>query len=207
MTATHHADESALATTDEPPPDEPSEASPTEPPSPSPRDNAGADSGAGTNSLVLDLDDATRSRSAADLDELRLLVRSACAHAGVTGGELRVRLVGDTEMAAAHLEHCGIEGTTDVITFDLSDHQTAGELDTDLFVCVDEATRQAEQRGHSAARELLLYILHGVLHCLGYDDTDEQSFERIHAREDEILGAMGVGETFGDRGAESGGGR
>ncbi len=109
-------------------------------------------------------------------------------------GEVRVRLVGDEEMAAAHERHTGVSGTTDVLTFDLSDGD--GWLDVDILVCVDEAARQGLQRGISAERELLLYIVHGVLHCLGYDDhTDEQS-RRMHAREDEILERIGVGATY-----------
>lgn len=121
-------------------------------------------------------------------------------------GEARVRLVGDAEMAAAHERHCGVAGTTDVITFDLADGMSArGEpLDVDLLVCVDEARRQAASRGHSMERELLLYVVHGVLHCLGHDDHDEAAAAAMHAREDEVLEAIGVGVTYGrDAGGES----
>jgi probable rRNA maturation factor len=111
------------------------------------------------------------------------------------GGEVRVMIVGDEQMDAAHRRYSGVAGTTDVLTFDLRDNP-AGPLDTDLLVCVDEAARQAAARGHDRARELLLYAVHGVLHCLGEDDTDEASAERMHAREDAVLRAIGVGTTF-----------
>lgn len=108
--------------------------------------------------------------------------------------DVRVRLVGDDEMSEAHQRYSGIAGTTDVLTFDLSgDGRT---LDVDIMVCVDEARRQAGQRGHDVRREALLYLVHGVLHCLGHDDHDDASFERMHAAEDEVLERIGVGATF-----------
>lgn len=109
-------------------------------------------------------------------------------------GELRVRIVDDAEMSAAHKRWSGDPTTTDVLTFELSD--TAGVLDTDLLACLDEAQRQATIHGHDRVRELLLYALHGALHCLGHDDHDDESYQAMHAAEDAVLQAIGVGKTF-----------
>lgn len=141
--------------------------------------------------------------SGVDLDALQHLSRRAVetAAAGICpGGGVRVRLVGDDEMEQAHQHYCGVGGTTDVITFDLAEGSSAtgdSALDVDLIVCVDEARRQAPARGHSIETELALYTLHGVLHALGYDDLDDASYERMHAREDEIFRSIGVGAAFG----------
>lgn len=116
------------------------------------------------------------------------------------GGEVRLRLIGDAEMAALHERYSGIPGTTDVLTFDLRADEPGScalPLDVDIVACVDEAARQAGARGIPVERELLLYLLHGALHCLGYDDHDEAGHAAMHAREDEILEAIGVGATFG----------
>lgn len=147
--------------------------------------------------------DVTASREAAsDLDQSK---RAWLAdHASRIGeqldleGELRVRIVGDAEMAAAHDRHLGDPTTTDVLTFDLADGSAArgAPVDADLMVCLDEATRRAAEHGHAFERELLLYVVHGLLHCLGHDDHDEASFQRMHTLEDELLEAVGVGATF-----------
>jgi rRNA maturation RNase YbeY len=120
-------------------------------------------------------------------------------------GEVRVRLVGDAEMAPAHERYCGVAGTTDVLTFDLAD-EPGGPLDADLLVCVDEARRQARARGIEVAAELMLYIAHGVLHCLGHDDHDEAGAGRMHAIEDQWLSAIGLGRVYAvpERSAEPG---
>lgn len=129
---------------------------------------------------------------------LRERVGEACVYMD-TAGEVRIRIVDDAVMAREHVRSMGVEGTTDVITFDLSESDPSEDrlLDVDLLLCLDEARRRAQERGHAVRRELLLYALHGVLHCTGYDDTDEASYARMHAREDEVLRAIGVGATFG----------
>jgi len=133
-----------------------------------------------------------RERSAWLIREAGMAARAA----GVQRGELRVALVGDEEMAAAHLRHCGEPGTTDVITFDLADG-SGDELDADLLVCLDEAERQAGVRGIRVEHEVLLYVVHGVMHCLGYDDHDEASAGAMHAAEDRVLSRIGVGPVYG----------
>jgi rRNA maturation RNase YbeY len=124
---------------------------------------------------------------------------AAIRHLGLRG-QVRVRVVGDAEMAAAHLEFCDVEGTTDVLTFDMSSERDADGrpvLDVDILACADEAARQGAARGHTPERELLLYIVHGLMHCLGHDDHDEASAAAMHAEEDRVLTAIGVGATYG----------
>jgi len=45
--------------------------------------------------------------------------------------------------------------------------------------------------------ELLLYALHGLLHCCGYDDSTDADREVMHTEEDRILEAIGVGRVYG----------
>lgn len=128
-----------------------------------------------------------------DADVLRAGIDRALAHLRCTGS-LRIRVVDDAAMDAAHRTWAGVDGTTDVLTFDLGTNER--ELDVDLILCLDEARRQATSRGHAVWRELLLYVVHGVLHCLGHDDHDAADAERMHAMEDDTLEAIGVGRTY-----------
>jgi probable rRNA maturation factor len=153
----------------------------------------------------LDLIDASGALDAAATWWLRDRAVEALRVLGV-GGEVRVRVADDAEMSASHERYAGMRGPTDVLTFDLGGGVSAGAgggrvLDADVLVCVDEARRQAEARGHGVERELLLYIVHGVLHCLGHDDHDADRAAAMHAREDEVLEAIGVGATYARSGA------
>jgi probable rRNA maturation factor len=163
---------------------------------------------------IIDIADSTWRLGADAQRWLAEAVRNALSVMGCTG-EVRIRIVDDAEITEAHQEYLGEPGTTDVITFDLSDADEpppaaptpgAGQaltgmpprmLDTDLLVCLDEAARQATRRGHSAEHELLLYTVHGLLHCLGHDDHEEEAAARMHQAEDRVLEAIGIGAIYG----------
>lgn len=107
---------------------------------------------------------------------------------------LAVRLLGDASMAALHRRHCGIDGPTDVLSFPAA---AVGEpIDADIACGVEVAAREAASRGHRLEEEVLLYALHGLLHCLGHDDHDPEAFAVMHAEEDRVLAAIGVAARF-----------
>lgn len=120
-----------------------------------------------------------------------------------SGGEARVRIVCDAEISRLHEAHLGDPATTDVLTFDHAEDPHA-PMDVDICVCLDEARRQADRGAGEVERELLLYIVHGALHCSGYNDRDERSARRMHMREDEILRAIGVGAIYAPDGPATG---
>lgn len=108
--------------------------------------------------------------------------------------DLSILLVDDEEMSILHVKHSGVAGTTDVLTFD---HGSSEEtVFADIAICADVATREAAVRNHSIKEELMLYILHGILHCCGFDDHDEDQHQRMHKEEDRILTKIGIGEVW-----------
>ncbi|MCA9290528.1 MAG: rRNA maturation RNase YbeY [Phycisphaerales bacterium] len=131
---------------------------------------------------------------AIDVARLRILVEKAIPASGLSVARLGVLIVDDARMTDLHIRHCGIDDTTDVLTFDAS--EPGGPIDVDIAVCADEAARRAATLGHAVERELLLYLVHGLLHCAGHDDHDDVAYEAMHAEEDRILESIGVGSTF-----------
>jgi probable rRNA maturation factor len=60
---------------------------------------------------------------------------------------------------------------TDIITFNLG---TTDDIVGDVYISVDEASKNATEYGQTLDDEIRLLIVHGILHLLGYDDgTDE----------------------------------
>ena len=114
-------------------------------------------------------------------------------HAAIA--RLNVLIVDDARMIALHEAHSGDATTTDVLTFDLR-KDPSQPVEADIVICADEAASRASELQHPIERELLLYCVHGLLHCLGYDDHDEHSWRRMHALEDDILRDIGVGPVF-----------
>ena len=129
-----------------------------------------------------------------------------------SAGGVTIRFVSDREMRRISREFRGKDASTDVLSFtgDFDPTSSNGErsnaedghdehdlfappaldgLDAaegpylgDIVVSVPTARRQAEQRGHSVEQELKILLLHGLLHCLGYDhETDDGTMELLEA--------------------------
>ena len=62
-----------------------------------------------------------------------------------------------------------------------------------VVICRERAAEQAEEYGHSLRREMYYLAVHGLCHLLGYDHETEADMAEMRAREERILGAMGVG--------------
>jgi probable rRNA maturation factor len=111
-----------------------------------------------------------------DLRRLRKNTLTLLGELQVAEAELGVTFVADEEMTLVNETFLQHEGSTDVITFDHTPEQDSRRnvvrdaLHGELFICVDEAVRQAKRFRTTWQSELTRYIVHGVLHLLGHDD-------------------------------------
>jgi probable rRNA maturation factor len=99
---------------------------------------------------------------------------------------VEVALVDDETSARVHEQFMGIPGETDVITF----HH--GEI----VIGVDVAFRQAAENGEPPLRELLRYVVHGLLHLAGHVDEQPADRARMEAAQEPLVAALwpAVGE-------------
>jgi len=90
--------------------------------------------------------------------------------------EINFTFIDDKQMKVWHLDYLGDASPTDVIAFPMREgKQIKGEenLLGDVLVSVETAKRQAKEYDSCMEQELTLYMIHGVLHLLGYDDLTE----------------------------------
>ena len=111
-------------------------------------------------------------------------------------GALSLAVVDDQLMRRLNRDHHATDAATDVLAFPLRDFddptpRREGEFDAEVVVSVTTAVREAGERGLDAASELFLYVTHGVLHLMGYDDHEPDDAREMHERTLEILGALG----------------
>jgi probable rRNA maturation factor len=108
--------------------------------------------------------------------------------------ELSVALVGDEEMAELNRRFLDRDGPTDVLAFPYGEER--GPVNGEIVVNAEMAVRQAAGRPHSATDELMLYVVHGLLHLLGYDDRGAPQARVMRERERAILNAAGHPAAF-----------
>lgn len=97
---------------------------------------------------------------------------------------LGVRFCSDREMRRVNLSFRNLDKTTDVLSFPGEDDEDSHL--GDILISVPTARRQAAVACHgvdTVELELRTLLLHGVLHCLGYDhETDDGEMERVERR-------------------------
>lgn len=115
------------------------------------------------------------------------LLKTLKAGQKMTGIEitaLNIILIGDRKMARLHRDYSGIRGTTDVLTFDLSEN---GVLEGEVYVCLDQAKRQAKYYRATLRDEVARLAVHGLLHLAGYRDKSETEKREMRRLEDTCL--------------------
>lgn len=92
----------------------------------------------------------------------------------------------DKTIRVMNKKHLGHEGATDVISFILEDDPLEGEL----YINLQQARRQAAEYGVSPLNEATRLIVHGVLHCCGYDDTTTKDKAVMDAVQERYVAAL-----------------
>jgi probable rRNA maturation factor len=96
--------------------------------------------------------------------------------------ELSIALVGDKEMRPLNAKYRKKNKTTDVLSFPADNPATAKRvLLGDVIISVEQARRQAKERNHSLKREMVILLIHGILHLLGYDHERSRRQAKIMA--------------------------
>ena len=78
--------------------------------------------------------------------------------------------VDDEFMIALHKSHFNLSTRTDIITFNLESTQSPHG---DIYICVNDAQRHANELNKTLDDEIKILIIHGILHCLGYNDVSD----------------------------------
>lgn len=115
--------------------------------------------------------------------KLEKVVVSILRKSGVRSGELSVIFAVDSEIKALNKKYRGKDRPTDVLSFPLGEKGILG----DIVISVERARAQAEAFGTSFKSEVELYIIHGALHLLGYDDETPAAAKAMRKKEKELL--------------------
>ncbi|MBQ7649609.1 MAG: rRNA maturation RNase YbeY [Victivallales bacterium] len=131
---------------------------------------------------------------------LQRIMELAQELAGLDGeqGTLNVILTEASAMAEMNGQFLQHEGRTDVLTFDLRGDGTfpvdGDDCVAEVYVCPDVAVEYSAKFGTTPSSELVLYIVHGMLHLAGEDDLEDDA--RALMRQAEARVMDGIRERF-----------
>jgi probable rRNA maturation factor len=112
------------------------------------------------------------------------LVKELVAFEERSCDEVAIYFIGKAAMRRLHGQYFDDFSLTDCISFPLD--AKAGLLG-DVFVCPQVAIAYAAKNGLDPYLETTLYIVHGLLHLMGYDDITEKDCKKMRAAEKRLL--------------------
>lgn len=127
--------------------------------------------------------------------EVRAVVAAVFAAEGAGEPDISVALVNDAVIRDVNREHLDHDWATDSIAFSYEDDPAPDAVSGEVVVSGETALREAQARGKDPRHELLLYVAHGTLHLLGWDDDTPARRRRMNARAADILREAGVRES------------
>lgn len=131
-----------------------------------------------------------------NLSKLKKPVKFICKCFKLSDAIINVTIVNNTQIRKLNKKFLNRNSITDCLSFDLSDNGKNSSRLFELIVNGELALKEAELRGHPAETELALYITHGLLHNLGFNDSKPRSAKKMHQTEDKILQQLGFGPVY-----------
>lgn len=132
---------------------------------------------------------------------LKRIVRDALEHERIASAEVSLVFVGDEEMHALNRRHLAHDYPTDVLSFllDESETTTGRHIEAEIIVSTEFAAATAPKFDWSAADEVTLYVVHGLLHACGYDDREPRLKSRMRRAERSALRRHGLDPRYRGR--------
>lgn len=147
--------------------------------------------------INIQIAEAIADKSEVQLIQTELLEHSAQEALMVAGSphetELTIVISDDEQLQALNSQYLGIEAPTDVLSFPANetDPESGGIYLGDIIISYPRAQAQAQAGGHALVDELQLLVVHGVLHLLGHDHSNEVEQARMWSIQSEILRRLG----------------
>lgn len=115
--------------------------------------------------------------------------------------ELSILVTDDDTVRALNSQYRGIDETTDVLSFALSEADMQGEGFVtppdglkhlgEVIISYPQVLRQAAGKGRKmVGSELALLLVHGILHLIGYDHDEPEAEKEMNAMQDRILAGV-----------------
>jgi probable rRNA maturation factor len=121
---------------------------------------------------------------------IKKAILKACSLGGVEkSGEVNICFINDNSIRKLNLKYLGKDYPTDVIAFDMSQGRT---LCADIAISTDTASSNAKRFKTTPEYELYLYLIHGLLHLLGYDDKTQRQRKKMEKMALSVLGALNI---------------
>ena len=143
---------------------------------------------------------------------LREVARRTLAEEQVAEARISIAVVDDETMRRLNRQYLAHDYATDVLSFLLESEAPSGSdpgrsepprgngkrLEGEVILSVETAERAAVEFRWTSDDEIVLYLVHGLLHLMGYEDETTQERSLMRARETAILSLWNLKPYYAD---------
>lgn len=131
-----------------------------------------------------------------EYDYLEEVIDYTLEHEKVENAIFSIIFVDDEEIHNMNRDYRGVDRITDVISFAFEDNENIVYNNVrmlgDIYICIPQMKRQAEEYKHSEKRELSFLVVHGLLHLLGYDHMNPEDEKIMFDLQELILNGKNI---------------
>ena len=127
-----------------------------------------------------------------DCHNIENIIAIIMGHLDCSNQEVSILLTEDKDIRQLNQEFRSIDQTTDVLSFPQNAHEDPSIPEEiilgDIVVSLDIAKAQAIEHGLDFKEEIILLLIHGILHLLGYDhEISEQEEKKMRNKTRELF--------------------
>lgn len=123
---------------------------------------------------------------------IKKAVKLLCEAYSIFPKELTIHFVSEKTIAKLHKIYFNDGSVTDCITFPCDPPDENCEVLGEIFICPKVALSYAQKHGLDPQKELLLYLVHGFLHLMGFDDLTAKERRKMRIQEKKCLKILSV---------------
>lgn len=121
--------------------------------------------------------------------EISSWIAAFCQTENTSVDSLVFAFFSDEDLKTLNIKHLSHDYYTDVISFDESKNNA---LNGNIAISVERVADNASKYSVSFEEELRRVMIHGVLHFMGYNDSNENEIITIRKKEDHALSMFHV---------------
>ena len=131
-----------------------------------------------------------------ETETLERAIQLVLEHSEFTDASISLAIVDDETIHDLNRQYLEHDYPTDVLSFPLERDFSSGQLNGEIIVSADTAFVNAEEYQWPYEHELLLYVVHGALHLVGYDDKTHEDCEKMREAETSILAQFSIKHRY-----------
>lgn len=115
--------------------------------------------------------------------QVKRLVKTVIAFENKKFDEVAIHFVDTDRICELHIQYFDDPTSTDCISFPMDGDEVGYRMLGDSFICPATALKYVAEHGGDPYQEVTLYIVHSLLHLMGYDDIDKSDKIKMRTAE------------------------